>query len=49
MLSFGDTADADMAGAFETWRIYVDSQFQGKGIGKMLMVLPGKRRRNKGR
>ena len=39
MLSFGDTADADadMAGAFEIWRIYVASQFQGKGIGKMLM------------
>ena len=37
MLSFGDTADSDMAGAFEIWRIYVASQFQGKGIGKMLM------------
>ena len=39
MLSFGDTADADadMAGAFEIWRIYVASQFQGKKIGKMLM------------
>ena len=37
MLSFGDTADVDMAGAFEIWRIYVASQFQGKGIGKMLM------------
>lgn len=37
MLSFGDTADADMAEAFEIWRIYVAPQFQGKGIGKMLM------------
>ena len=37
MLSFGDTADADMAGAFEIWRIYVASQFQGKGIGGMLI------------
>ena len=37
MLSFGDTADADMAGAFEIWRIYVAPQFQRKGIGKMLM------------
>ena len=37
MLSFGDTADEDMAGAFEIWRIYVDFQYQGKGIGKMLI------------
>ena len=37
MLSFGDTADADMIGVFEIWRIYVASQFQGKKIGKMLM------------
>ena len=37
MLSFGDSADADMAGAFEIWRIYVASRFQGKGIGKMLI------------
>ena len=37
MLSVGDTTDADMTGAFEIWRIYVASQSQGKGIGKMLM------------
>ena len=39
MLSFGDTADADMAGAFEIWRIYVASQFQGKGIGYKEIVI----------
>lgn len=37
MLSLGDAADADMAGAFEIFRLYVDSQFQGKGIGGRLI------------
>lgn len=37
MLSFGDTADTDVAGAFEIWRIYVSAQFQQKGIGKQLL------------
>ena len=37
MLSFGNTADADIEGAFEIWRIYVDEKFQGNGIGKQLL------------
>ena len=37
MLSIGNTADADIEGAFEIWRIYVDVGAQGKGIGKQLL------------
>ena len=37
MLSIGDTADTDIAEAFEIWRIYVAAQFQKKGIGKTLL------------
>lgn len=37
MLSIGDTADTDIAEAFEVWRIYVAAQFQKKGIGKTLL------------
>lgn len=37
MLSAGDTADADCAGTFEVWRIYVDPAFQGRGIGGRLL------------
>lgn len=37
MLSIGDTADTDIAEAFEIWRIYVAAQFQKKGIGKSLL------------
>lgn len=37
MLSFGNTADIDMEGAFEIWRIYVDAAVQGNGIGKQLL------------
>lgn len=37
MLSVGNTADADMEGAFEIWRVYVDARFQGNGIGKQLL------------
>lgn len=37
MLSVGDTADTDIAEAFEIWRIYVAAQFQKKGIGKSLL------------
>lgn len=37
MLSIGDTADTDLAEAFEIWRIYVAVQFQKKGIGKLLL------------
>ena len=43
MLSFGDTA-----GAFEIWRIYVASQFQGKGIRKMLMDFAEKKAEEQG-
>ena len=38
MLSFGNTADHDKAGAFEIWRIYITSDFQGKGIGHHLIA-----------
>lgn len=38
MLSFGNTADHDKAGAFEIWRIYITSDFQGKGIGHNLIA-----------
>lgn len=38
MLSFGNTADHDKAGAFEIWRIYIKSDFQGKGIGHNLIA-----------
>ena len=37
MLSIGDTADADMEGAFEIWRIYIGAELQGNGIGKQLL------------
>ena len=39
MLSFGNTADHDKAGAFEIWRIYITSDFQGKGIGHNLICV----------
>ena len=32
MLSFGNTADHDKAGAFEIWRIYITSDFKGKEL-----------------
>ena len=37
LLSFGDTADEDLAGAFELWRVYVAADFQKKGIGRKLL------------
>ncbi len=37
MLSFGETADTDIANAFEIWRIYIAGQAQRKGIGKQLL------------
>lgn len=37
LLSFGDTADFDRAGAFEIWRIYLDKSNQGCGIGSKLL------------
>lgn len=38
LLSIGNTADSDKTGAFEVWRIYVDSKAQGKGIGGKLLA-----------
>lgn len=37
LLSFGDTADSDCAGAFEIWRIYVAASAQHTGIGRALL------------
>ncbi|MDO5521905.1 MAG: GNAT family N-acetyltransferase [bacterium] len=37
MLSIGETADTDRIGDFEVWRIYIDSEFQGKGIGSQML------------
>lgn len=37
MLSIGDTADTDITGAFEIWRIYVAAPFQHNGIGRRLL------------
>ena len=37
LLSIGDTADTDITGAFEIWRVYVSTKFQKKGIGKLLL------------
>lgn len=37
VLSLGNTEDSDKLGAFELWRIYVDSLYQHKGIGDELI------------
>lgn len=37
LLSIGDTADPDLPGAFEIWRIYVAPAAWGKGIGGQLL------------
>ena len=38
LLSIGDTADSDKAGAFEIWRIYIAQRAQGNGIGSRLLA-----------
>ncbi len=38
LLSMGATADADKAGDFEVWRIYISTEAQGKGIGGRLLT-----------
>ena len=48
MLAFGDTADTDLAEAFEIWRIYVAPQFQKKGIGKLLLEFAEKQAKRQG-
>lgn len=48
MLSIGDTADKDMAEAFEIWRIYVAAQFQKKGIGKSLLAFAEQQAKKQG-
>ena len=37
LLSMGDTADPDLPGAFEIWRVYVDAAARGRGIGGQLL------------
>lgn len=37
LLSMGNAADQDKAGAFEIWRIYIHKSFQGQGIGAELL------------
>lgn len=49
LLSFGDTADPDKAGAFEIWRIYLDKSVQGCGIGSQLLGFAEKEAANTGR
>ncbi len=48
MLSIGDTADTDIAEAFEIWRVYVAAQFQKKGIGKSLLDFAEQRAKRQG-
>ena len=38
LLSIGPSADEDKTGAFELWRIYIDPDAQGRGIGRQLMA-----------
>lgn len=37
LLSFGDTEDEDIKGAFEIWRVYIHPDYQSKGIGRLFM------------
>lgn len=48
MLSFGNTADMDKAGAFEIWRIYITPCFQGKGIGSQLIMFAEQQAKKQG-
>ena len=48
MLSIGDTADADMEGAFEIWRIYIGAELQGNGVGKQLLKFAEQQAKQKG-
>ncbi len=49
MLSIGDTADTDIPGAFEIWRIYVAAPFQKKGIGRSLLDFAEQQAKEQGR
>lgn len=48
LLSFGNTADKDKAGAFEIWRIYISKEEQGKGIGGTLISFAEKEAKKNG-
>lgn len=48
MLSIGNTADADIEGAFEIWRIYVEAGVQGNGIGKRLLEFAEQQAKQRG-
>lgn len=48
MLSIGNTADTDMTGAFEIWRIYVAAPFQHNGIGRRLLGFAEQQARQRG-
>lgn len=48
LLSMGDTADKDRPGAFEIWRVYVDREARGKGIGGRLLEFGEDLARKKG-
>ena len=48
MLSIGDTADTDITGAFEIWRIYVAAPFQHNGIGRRLLGFAERQARQQG-
>ena len=49
LLSAGETADRDLPGAFELWRLYVAKKARGKGIGKRLLDFGERLAREKGR
>ena len=49
LLSAGDTADRDLPGAFELWRLYVAKKARGRGIGGKLLDFGEGLAREKGR
>ena len=38
LLSFGPSADEDKTDTFEIWRVYIDPDAQGRGIGRNLLA-----------
>lgn len=48
LLSMGRTAEADLADAFEVWRLYIAQTAQGRGIGGRMLSFAEEYARGKG-